>query len=198
MKIYIIRHGETTGDVEDRYGGDYDDHLTNKGKQQSRELADKLKGKGIEIIYHSPRIRATETAQIVARNLGLKTKAVQDLRERNAYGVLTGLTKTEALEKYPGEVTELKKDKLNHKVKNSENYSHFKERVTKAFEEVTSNDKYSTIAIITHGGPTSCIAREVLKVGEFKQLGDCAILEIDKTNGQYKLVSMDGAELENE
>ena len=34
MKIYLIRHGETTGDIEDRYGGDYDDHLSKNGKQQ--------------------------------------------------------------------------------------------------------------------------------------------------------------------
>ena len=64
MKIFLIRHGETTGDIEDRYGGDYDDHLSEKGKQQSKELAEKLKNKGIELIFHSPRIRATETATI--------------------------------------------------------------------------------------------------------------------------------------
>ena len=31
MKIYLIRHGETTSDIEDRFGGDYDDHLTSHG-----------------------------------------------------------------------------------------------------------------------------------------------------------------------
>lgn len=30
MKIFLIRYGETTGDVEDRYGGWYDDHLTKR------------------------------------------------------------------------------------------------------------------------------------------------------------------------
>ena len=31
MRICIMRHGETTSDVENRYGGDLDDHLTAKG-----------------------------------------------------------------------------------------------------------------------------------------------------------------------
>lgn len=35
MKIYLIRHGESTSDVENRYGGTYNDHLTQKGKAQS-------------------------------------------------------------------------------------------------------------------------------------------------------------------
>jgi broad specificity phosphatase PhoE len=196
MKIYLIRHGRTTGDDEDRYGGDYDDHLTEKGKQQSQGLADKLKGKGIEIIYHSSRIRATETSQILSKNLGLELKVVPDLRERNHYGVLTGLVKSEAKEKYPSEVQKLADNPLHHHVEESEAYSPFKERVTKAFVEVTSDDAYSTIAIISHGGPIKCIIREVLKAGELKDLNDCAILEIDRIDGRYKLVSMDGAELE--
>lgn len=43
MKIYFCRHGQTTGDVEDRYGGNYDDRLTELGLNQSKELAKKLK-----------------------------------------------------------------------------------------------------------------------------------------------------------
>ena len=49
MKIYLIRHGQTTGDLEDRYGGDYDDHLTEEGEQQAKRLAEKLASSGIEI-----------------------------------------------------------------------------------------------------------------------------------------------------
>jgi broad specificity phosphatase PhoE len=53
MKIYIIRHGETTSDIENRYGGDYDDHLTEKGVNQAKDLSAKLADCGIQIIsYH--------------------------------------------------------------------------------------------------------------------------------------------------
>jgi broad specificity phosphatase PhoE len=72
MKIYLIRHGETTGDVEDRYGGDYDDHLTSKGKDQAKKLAEKIKDFGIERIFTSPRIRAKETSEILKGKLGVE------------------------------------------------------------------------------------------------------------------------------
>ncbi|MBW2967846.1 histidine phosphatase family protein [Candidatus Woesearchaeota archaeon] len=196
MKIFLIRHGETTGDIEDRYGGDYDDHLTEKGRQQTQELTKKLRDKGIEKIFHSPRIRAAETATIVGKVLDVPLEVVQDIRERNAYGVLTGLTKAEALEKYPAEVAELKRDKKRHKVSDSEPYDHFMERVINAFKDTTSQD-HRTIAIISHGGPISCLTREFFKRGEFKHLGDCAILEIEKEGDAYKLISLDNAELEN-
>ncbi|MAG45393.1 MAG: hypothetical protein CMH63_01310 [Nanoarchaeota archaeon] len=196
MKIFLIRHGQTTGDIEDRYGGDYEDHLTEKGEQQSRKLASKLKDKNIEIIYHSPRIRATETAKIVSKSLNLKLIKIQDLRERNAYGILTGLIKSKAKEKYPKEVDKLQKDKLNHNVQGSENYSSFKKRIIRVFNDLTDKSN-EAVAIISHGGPISTITRELLKLGELKYLGDCAILEIEKTNKKFKLLGLDGAELES-
>lgn len=195
MRLYLIRHGQTTGDIEDRYGGDYEDHLTEKGKEQSKKLVKKLKNKNIEIIFHSPRVRATETAKIVAKELNIKLVKIQDLRERNAYGILTGMIKSEAKIKYPKEVEKLQKDKLNHNVKDSEDYNFFKRRIINVLKKIT-NKNYKTIAIISHGGPISIIIREILKLGELRKLGDCAILEIDKSD-EFKLISLDGAELEN-
>ena len=54
MKIIFIRHGETTGDIENRYGGDYDDHLTEKGIEQAEQLAEELEAKHLEVLITSP------------------------------------------------------------------------------------------------------------------------------------------------
>ena len=186
MKIYLIRHGETTGDVEDRYGGDYDDHLSEEGIKQSEGLARKLKGKGIELIYTSTRIRAVETAEIVQKELHMDVKRVHDLRERNQYGILTGMVKSEAKRKYPKEVATLAKG-IHHHVRDSEGYEPFKKRVVTAFERITST-KYNFIAIITHSGPISCIVREILK--EEITCGYCTILEMIKTGSTLKVTSV--------
>ncbi|MBI4163728.1 MAG: histidine phosphatase family protein [Candidatus Aenigmarchaeota archaeon] len=193
MKIYLIRHGETTGDVENRYGGDYDDHLSTTGKIQCEALAKKLKNKNIGIIYHSPKIRAKETAEILNKSLKVNIEPVADLRERNNYGILTGLVKTEAKKNYPEEVAKLEKDKLHHAVKNSEDYNSFKKRVISTFQKIISG-KHSVIAIISHGGPISCIFRE-FGFGEFERLGDCAVLELENVNGKLELVKMENAVL---
>lgn len=197
MKIYLIRHGETTGDEEDRYGGDYDDHLSSTGRNQVRELGNKLKDKKVEMIYHSPRIRTTETARIVSELIRSEMKEVEDIRERNAYGILTGMIKSEAKEAFPEEVEKLEKDMIRHTVKGSEDYDSFKNRVIPAFEEIMLRSGFDSIAIITHGGPISCFTREYLLLGEFERVGDCAILELENTNGEITLVSLDNATLEN-
>ena len=196
MKIYLIRHGETTGDLEDRYGGDYDDHLSSNGYKQVQELGVKLKDKNIQIIFHSPKIRATETAKAVSEIINSPTEKVEEIRERNSYGVLTGMIKAEAKEKYPEEVDKLQKDKLRHNVENSEDYDSFKERIIKAFEGIILDTKFDSIAIISHGGPISCLVREYLKLGELEELGDCAVLEIENKDNKLELLSLDNAKLE--
>jgi broad specificity phosphatase PhoE len=194
MKVFLIRHGETTGDIEDRYGGDYDDNLTEKGKKEAEELGNELKGKGIQAIFHSPRFRAKEAAEIVNKILNVKIKEINNLRERNAYGILSGMVKADATEKHPEEVAKLKKSKVHHDVKNSEHYDIFKKRVQSAIDEVLNHEQFETIAIISHGGFISTFVREILKKGEFQHLGDYGYLEIEMGN-ELKLLNLKNAEL---
>ena len=81
-------------------------------------------------------------------------------------------------------------------MKGSENYASFRKRIVKAFNEITSIDNYSTVAIITHGGPIRCIVREVLKEGELTDLGDCAIITINKDGKNLSIANLEGAKLE--
>lgn len=152
MKIYLIRHGETTGDLEDRYGGTYDDHLTELGHTQLQNTAKQMDGKGVEAIYHSPLIRAQESAQIIGTKLNCSLVSVAGLKERD-YGILGGLTKTEALEKYP-DVVEAHKDPMNTDPE-GESWDDFEARVVAAYDEVrtlAAAANQDTVIVLAHGG----------------------------------------------
>lgn len=148
MKIFLIRHGETTGDIEDRYGGSYDDHLTDKGRRQLKETATDLGDKNIDIIFHSPLIRARESAEIIREETRCALKQDEGLKERH-YGILTGLTKDEAIRKYPDAV-EAHKNHLNTDPE-GESFEDFDGRVISAFERI-KKQPYNTVAILAHGG----------------------------------------------
>jgi len=184
MKIYLIRHGETTGDVEGLYGGTYDDHLSKKGIEQVRELAASLRSKGIEMIYSSPYLRAKETAEILEKTLKVPIKIKNDLRERNIYAFMSGKSKKEMTEKHPKQVEALKD--YRQAIQDAEEYEDFKKRILAAVDEITA-ENHHTIVIVTHGGPIRCFYREVLNSGSEIEPGDCEVLEIEKNNG-YKLL----------
>ncbi len=191
MKIYLIRHGQTTGDVEDRYGGDYDDELTAIGKTQAEDLAKKLKETDFEILFASPKIRAQQTAKILSSVLGGKYETLEYLRERNKNGVLTGLTKEEANEKYP-DLVEAAKDYRNL-IDGGESFEDFKLRVINVWSQII-NTNYSTIAVVTHGGVIITLLSDVLKVG-LADVSDCGYAIINGDNGKFTVGKMDGIEV---
>ena len=192
MKIFLVRHGESVSDIEDRYGGSYDDHLTRTGIEQAKELAVKLSEKNIEMIFSSPLFRARETAEIIKEVVGCEIKTVAALGERNRYAHLTGTKKVLAKIRHPDEVAKLKS--YEGCVEGGETYGEFRKRIIVAFDEI-ANFGPDSVTVVTHGGPISCIFRELLK-DEFERLGHCAVFEIVKEKGTFRLLDMENAELE--
>lgn len=173
MKIFLVRHGETTGDLEDRYGGSYDDYLTERGQDQLQETAQKLANKGIQVIFTSPLIRAQESAEIIQAQTGCQIEIIADLQERD-YGVLGGLTKVEALQQYP-EAVAAHQDPKNTDPK-GESLTNFHNRTLGAFKNIVAKD-YSTIVIVSHGGPIKQILK-YLNMPIPQKIGDGEILEL--------------------
>lgn len=190
MKIYLIRHGQTAGDVENRYGGAYDDELTDEGKAQAQELADKLSGSNIQILFCSPLKRARQTAEILKIKLNCEIKIIEDLRERNKNGILTGMTKDEAKTKYPELVEELKD--YRNQIQGAESQNDFAERIKKSFIEVTSGVNYSTIGIVTHGMPFWVIFGDFLNNNGIVDVADCAYAVLNKEGQKLTLDRSDG------
>ena len=157
MKILLIRHGETTGDLEDRYGGTYDDHLTEEGRQQLGRTAQLLRGKVVDKIYSSTLIRARESAEIVNQMLNVEIEFEAGLRERG-YGVLGGLTKEEAKQKYP-EAVELHNDPANTDPE-GESQSDFIQRVTETFTGIVARGG-EQVVVLSHGGPIKVILKHL-------------------------------------
>ena len=174
MKIFLIRHGETTGDLEGRYGGSYDDHLTQHGQDQLKETAKKLTGKDIEIIFTSKLIRAKESAKIISSEVNCAVEIIKGMEERH-YGILTGLTKSEALEKYPEAVGA--HTNTNNTDPEGESFTDFQNRVLSTFKELVLKE-YSVVAIVSHGGPIKQLLK-YLNLPIPDKIDDGGIIEIN-------------------
>jgi broad specificity phosphatase PhoE len=158
MKIYLVRHGEAEDDLDDSYGGAADHPLTPKGEAQAGDLAATLKESVITRIYTSPQRRASKTATIMASELMISNavRVVDDLRERNSYGVLSGIPKSNACELFPlilkpGEV---RSGHSKEALLGAEDYDAFVNRVVATFSLISreaSADQIDNIAIVTHG-----------------------------------------------
>jgi 2,3-bisphosphoglycerate-dependent phosphoglycerate mutase len=103
-KLVLIRHGQSTWNLENRFTGWTDVDLTDLGREEARSGAAALKEAGyqFDLAYTSVLKRAIKTLWILLDGLGLEWIPVQrawQLNERH-YGALQGLNKTEMAEKY--------------------------------------------------------------------------------------------------
>lgn len=103
-KLILIRHGQSTWNLENRFTGWQDVDLTPQGRAEAKEAGELLKKHGflVDQAFTSYLTRAIHTCQIALDALGQNwvpvTKAWQ-LNERH-YGALTGLNKAETMAKH--------------------------------------------------------------------------------------------------
>jgi 2,3-bisphosphoglycerate-dependent phosphoglycerate mutase len=103
--IILLRHGETTTNVEHRFTGQLEAPLTQHGKDQAVEAARSMSYGGVmpDTIYVSPMGRALETALIMCRELGVppeeKIVLIPEMMERNS-GAFSGLTQDQVRARY--------------------------------------------------------------------------------------------------
>ncbi|MDW7671303.1 MAG: histidine phosphatase family protein [Bacillota bacterium] len=80
-KVFLMRHGQTRWNLEERFQGSGDSPLTEEGKLQAVQAAERLKDLQLAAVYSSPRKRAIQTAMPVAQTLNLEVIEQPGLEE---------------------------------------------------------------------------------------------------------------------
>ena len=104
IKLVLVRHGESTWNMENRFTGWADPDLSMKGIEESSKAGKLLKKEGysFDLAFTSVLKRAIRTLWIVLDNMDLMWIPVENswrLNERH-YGALQGLNKAEMAAKY--------------------------------------------------------------------------------------------------
>lgn len=94
--VTFVRHGESLGNQENRFQGQADFPLTDKGREQARALASRWTSEGavFDHCIASPLLRAKETAEIVVRALNVPLE-IDPLWMEMDNGRLAGLREDE-------------------------------------------------------------------------------------------------------
>jgi probable phosphoglycerate mutase len=108
-RVFMVRHGDTVLSAEDRFAGVTDVELSEKGREEARRLAERLRGEKITAVYASPLGRTVETARIIAEPHNLEVQPCDGFREIS-HGHWEGMKRHEVEEKFPEEMAEWEKD----------------------------------------------------------------------------------------
>lgn len=150
-KLYLIRHGQSAGNAEGRFGGHGPTPLSKLGEHQAEVTAKLLAKEGVTAIYSSDLHRAIQTAEPLSRLTGIPITPTTAFRERNV-GVLEGLTFDESKQTYPEDYYALVNRNVHHVITNGESYRHLLRRSTIELWEILRTNIGGRIAIYSHTG----------------------------------------------
>ena len=150
-RLFLIRHGQSAGNAEGRFGGHTATPLSKLGSEQALKTADALANENIDAIYSSDLARAVKTAEPLAKLLKMPLVKTCAFRERKV-GVLEGLTFDESKIQFPDDYSALVNRDIRHVITGGESYRQLLVRATGARWEVLRINRGKTIVIFSHTG----------------------------------------------
>jgi len=149
MKLYFVRHGETNSNIQKNVVS-FNDELTDNGREQSQQLAERISALSINIIIASPHKRTQKTAEIIAKAIHKIIQFTPLLGEKKWPSELEGKPlKDPEVEKF----FELSKEKNNTEptwhYSDEENFVDIKKRAG-LFIEYISGLAHENILVVSH------------------------------------------------
>ncbi|MFD2093083.1 histidine phosphatase family protein [Blastococcus deserti] len=190
-RLLLWRHGRTEWNAEGRFQGQLDPPLDDKGRRQAAAAAPYLAAGLVPedtVVVSSDLVRAADTAQSLARVLGIQVRWDERLRE-HGMGSWEGLTRDEVAERYPEQFADWMAGRpvLG---RGGEDPSAVADRAVEALADLPS---VGTAVVVTHGGTAGRLIERLLGLGPdhrrvFGPLGNCAWSELVVQGARWRLL----------
>ena len=150
-RILLARHGETNDNLRPlRFQGFTDTPLNQHGRRQAEQLAERVVSEGIASLWSSDLARARETAQLVARRLGLQTRL--DPRLREGYrGRWEGRLFVDVASEEPARYSAWQRAGEGFRFPGGESLRDQQDRVSVAIDEIRAGGELPAL-VVCHGG----------------------------------------------
>lgn len=148
--LYLVRHGTTTLNVQNRYRGRRDIPLDAQGYQDAVDAARCLSRAGLGAVYTSPLRRAIATAQIIADEARVPDLRVVHSLTNVDYGAWEGLTAEEAAASDPEAFALYQTSPSRAVCPLGERLSDAQDRVMDALWLIASRHGGEAVAAVTH------------------------------------------------
>jgi broad specificity phosphatase PhoE len=145
----LARHGQTAYNAEGRFQGQGAVPLDQTGRAQAQALAEQAVPYEFAALWCSPLLRARETADIVARRIGLTPREDPRLMETDA-GDWTDRSFAEVLAETPQEFARFKDGDPTFAFPGGESFAQQGVRVASAFHDIKRAE--APALVVCHGG----------------------------------------------
>ena len=160
-RVLLVRHGQSRGNAEGRFGGHTATPLSDLGRAQAEATARALASENITAIYSSDLLRAVQTAEPLARATGLTVETTEAFRERSV-GLMEGLTFEAAAAAHPEEYAALLRRDFERVLAGGESYRQLLDRASSHLDRAIEANRGGAIAVFSHTGAICILVLHLL------------------------------------
>lgn len=169
--LYLVRHCEAEGNINDTFQGSIDQDITEKGARQLERLSERCRDIDFGVIYSSPLIRAYKTAEAVNKYHGLDIVTDKAFLEIDG-GEFEGCKWDQLPLLFPDTYELWKNNFALFKTEKGESMVDVYKRVSEGVMRVVRENLGKSIMVVSHG----CAIRNMccfLKGLELDRIGEC-------------------------
>ncbi len=162
-RCYLIRHGQTAWNGENRIQGHSDVPLSPLGEQQAQQLRTCFADRHLQGIVSSSLQRTRQTADAIMSGNGHAQPLIVEPRLREIHlGAWEGLTPKEVDARFQGAYQQWRLRPSHVVIPGAEPVETFRQRVRQAFEEIAAQFHDGEYAVVTHGGVIAALLADTL------------------------------------
>ena len=165
--FYLLRHGQTAWNKDQRFRGRKDIPLSGHGKEEAKAVAAALENEGIEHIYASPLSRSVQTLEPLANRLGKKVELMESVIDMN-FGDWEGVSVADAEKQYPEMFNTWKKQPEKVTFPGGEALLEVQKRAMSGIVKLAKKYPDKKIAICSHRVVTKLVLLGLLGTGPEK------------------------------
>ena len=181
--IYLVRHGITQANKENRFAGRTDEELHVEGKDQIIHVGDRLKDNDLSAVYCGPSRRTLQSAEILGTLLGIPYSDLEGLDEINI-SHWDGLTKDEIRQEFGDEYPTWLNSPQNFSLPGCETLKKVQERAVRAVNHILEHHNSENLLLVSHLIVLRCLVLyyQGLEIKDFRsiKINNGSILQVSE------------------
>jgi broad specificity phosphatase PhoE len=189
MQVFLVRHGETEYNAKGIYQGHTPVPLSERGRQQSALVAERLASIRPHVLYSSDIVRAQETAAIIGQRLGMPLRLRDGLREWHL-GAWAG----KPIEAFVRHLQAIGAHPVTYVPEGGESQVQTQTRMVAQMQELARQHAGETLVCVSHGKAIDLFVRHVLGLDVMQEppyrIANTSVSVFHCWNGVWEIVTL--------
>lgn len=181
--IYLVRHGITPANKENRFAGRTSETLHDEGIVQMRQVGERLRHKNIGAVFCGPAKRTVQSAEIIGALLNIPVSSLAELDEINIPH-WDGLTKEEIRQQYGAQYPTWIAAPQIFNLPGCETLEQVQKRAVGAVDRILSGAPAQNLLLVSHLVLLRCLVLyfQGLEIRDFRsiKIDNGAILQVSE------------------